>query len=132
GPAALPPKSEVIFAQTLKVVNDPEPLQESTVPPYRKGVLCAQCDHLNPPGSRDCEYCHVHLWVACPHCAQETQPVFSKCIHCNSRIERHWRRPLWWKRMFYGGRKLTISQILVIGIIALIAYLIIFELPKHL
>ncbi|HOX03301.1 MAG TPA: zinc ribbon domain-containing protein [Candidatus Paceibacterota bacterium] len=112
-------------------MSDQPPAEAPASQPNAKGVLCIKCDHLNAPGSRECDYCQAALWVACRHCGAETQRALTKCTHCGHRIHRHWRRPLWWKRLFYGGRKLTLSQVMVILIIVLVTYLIIFELPKY-
>ena len=84
--------------------NSPE------APPKRKdppGVLCAKCEHLNPPGSTTCESCQASLFRTCPKCGKPYQQAYSRCIHCGNRDHhasprRHGRRSLtppnrlWW------------------------------------
>ncbi len=65
---------------------------EPSSPPGRegaeRGVLCARCEHVNPPGQTQCERCAAPLFTPCPHCGQPTQRVFLRCQHCHHRIGR--------------------------------------------
>ncbi len=119
-------------------MNSKDP-SEATVPhkeaptiQSHKGVLCERCDHLNPPGSEACEWCHIALWVTCRFCGERNPMALPRCDSCGGRIDRHWQRPGGWRRVFDGGRKLIISQIIVIGVIAAILYVIFFGLPSFL
>jgi hypothetical protein len=57
-----------------------------------KGVLCAKCEHLNPPGSTSCEFCRAELFRICPKCGQRFQDALSRCSHCGERMHRHGTR----------------------------------------
>ncbi len=57
------------------------------------GVLCAKCDHLNPPGSTECEHCHSALFRDCPKCGKTVQRVFSRCNHCGASLARWGKNP---------------------------------------
>ncbi|HOX04325.1 MAG TPA: zinc ribbon domain-containing protein [Candidatus Paceibacterota bacterium] len=106
------------------------PHKEAPTIQSHKGVLCEKCDHLNPPGSEACEWCHRALWVTCGSCGEKTPIALPRCDSCGRRIDRHGQQPRGWRRIFCGGCKLTISQIVLIGVIAVILYVIIFALPN--
>lgn len=52
------------------------------------GVLCAKCDHLNPPGSTECDSCHAELFRVCKVCHKTYQAAYSKCVFCGAKGRR--------------------------------------------
>lgn len=54
----------------------------------RKGVLCAKCEHLNPPESNECETCGAHLFLACKQCGEGNERVRTQCVRCGHRLHR--------------------------------------------
>jgi hypothetical protein len=80
-----------------------------------KGVLCGQCDHVSPPGSRHCTACGSHLYVACRDCGKHSPRVLARCPHCGKRLHRTaWRR---WRRSLLKKRG-KINPLLVALVIA--------------
>lgn len=71
-------------------MNDPrnDPQLEPPPPKARKGVLCAKCEHLNPPGRDVCEYCHAHLHLSCKHCGHRNERARTRCRQCGHRLHR--------------------------------------------
>ncbi len=68
--------------------NNPTEVKRKDPP----GVLCAKCDHLNPPGSTECDHCHARLFRVCSKCGQSYQDALSRCPHCGTRPGRLSRR----------------------------------------
>lgn len=59
----------------------------------RKGVLCAKCEHLNPPSLGTCERCHSHLFVTCGDCGTRNERVRTRCSDCGRKLHRSlWQR----------------------------------------
>jgi hypothetical protein len=69
-----------------------KPENDVSAPPSphkaRKGILCAKCEHLNPPGSDVCEYCHAHLFLSCKSCGHRNERVRTRCTECGHRLHR--------------------------------------------
>jgi len=53
-----------------------------------RGLLCPQCEHLNPLGRETCERCEAHLFVECARCGHVNQRVFVRCQKCHKRLHR--------------------------------------------
>ncbi len=87
------------------------------------GVLCADCEHLNAPGSTECGYCGAALFLKCPKCGQQTQTALPRCTHCQTSLRHRRRHSRLWRRVFSGGQKLTFSQILLIALVLAFIYL---------
>lgn len=47
-----------------------------------RGVLCAECDHLNPADRETCRYCSKSLFVTCAGCSIRNERVLSQCRKC--------------------------------------------------
>lgn len=77
-----------------------------------KGVLCAKCDHLNPPGSTACEYCRAALFEACRNCGRPVRRTAYRCESCSQRTRpRAVRHSQLWRRVFSGSRRITLWQV---------------------
>jgi hypothetical protein len=48
-----------------------------------RGVLCAQCEHLNPQGLEKCETCNSPLFVVCKKCSTPRPQVLEQCPVCH-------------------------------------------------
>jgi hypothetical protein len=96
----------------------------------RSGVLCAKCDHLNPPGASQCTACGSHLHVTCTGCGQRNPRVLARCPKCGRRLHRsRWRRL---KRKFFNKRwKVTPLQIILLVVLVLVAYKLIILLVEY-
>ena len=53
-----------------------------------RAVLCAKCEHLNPPRLNVCERCGAHLHVVCHSCGHRNSRVKTRCVECNHRLHR--------------------------------------------
>lgn len=53
--------------------------------PKGRGILCAECEHLNPPNLRECESCSADLFDECPECGSEKQAVRVECSACEEK-----------------------------------------------
>lgn len=53
-----------------------------------KGVLCAKCEHLNPPGTNECRFCGAHLYVTCHACGVRNPRVNARCSECHHSMHR--------------------------------------------
>ncbi len=61
----------------------------------QRGVLCAQCEHLNHAGVSLCTVCGADLFYECPHCGLQNERVLLRCRGCHKRLsgaDRHHRR----------------------------------------
>ena len=97
-----------------------------TAPPSERGVLCAKCDHLNPPGSKACEECGAHLYVACHYCGHKNRRVDAVCTECGRSL---WRR---WQRKFLGqNRKILIVELILLVIVVVVGFNIIVRLVEY-
>lgn len=113
-------------------MTHPESIEPNPPSQNLKGVLCVPCDHLNPPGSRLCEYCKADLWTVCGRCGAETQTALPACTRCGHRLDRRQGRLLRWKETLFGGRKPAAFRFVAIALLVLALYLILVELPKYL
>ncbi len=100
-----------------------------TKPPGEKGVLCAKCDHLNPPGSNVCDECGAHLYVSCHSCGQRNRRVDAICSHCGHHLHRSFGRRLK-KKLFPNNRKIRLVEAGLLVILVLVAYKIIVKLVE--
>ena len=82
-----------------------------------KGVLCPKCNHLNPGGLKQCEYCNSQLFVKCKKCGAKMQRVISKCPACRHRMHKSPFRKLK-SRMFRRSKKITMGQRAILMIVA--------------
>ena len=89
-----------------------------------KGLLCPKCSHLNPGGLKQCEYCNSQLFVKCKKCGAKMQRGISKCAECRHRIHKSPFRKLK-RRMFRRSKKATISQMVILLIVAYGAFKVI-------
>ncbi|KAB2667613.1 MAG: hypothetical protein DVB31_07965 [Verrucomicrobia bacterium] len=53
-----------------------------------RGVLCVKCEHLNPMGLDDCEFCKAHLFVNCLECGAKNPRVGARCVQCGRRLHK--------------------------------------------
>ena len=53
-----------------------------------RGVLCADCDHLNPADRETCKYCSKPLFVACAGCSATNERVISQCRKCGQSLQK--------------------------------------------
>ena len=98
-------------------MSDTEP--NLPAPPAERGVLCAKCDHLNLPGSKACDECGAHLYVACHYCGHKNRRVDAVCAQCGHHLHRSlWRR---WQRKFLGQN----SKILAIEAVLLVVLVVV-------
>jgi hypothetical protein len=61
--------------------DPPEGLPEALIEP---GVVCANCNHTNSPGSRFCNQCGSAL--GCPNCGKENPPSSKFCNQCGHQL----------------------------------------------
>jgi hypothetical protein len=52
------------------------------------GILCVECDHLNPDGLEKCEHCESELFIQCPNCSHRNNRAHEKCRTCRSPLSR--------------------------------------------
>jgi hypothetical protein len=90
-------------------------------PVAERGVLCAKCDHLNPPGSKVCEECGARLFVACHYCGHKNRRVDAACAQCGHHLHRSvWRR---WQRKILGQNvKLLVIEAILFVILVVIGF----------
>lgn len=50
----------------------------------RTGLLCKQCNTINPVGTMTCKQCGTELLKICSHCHSINFPIATKCRKCNS------------------------------------------------
>ena len=50
--------------------------------PKGRGVLCSECDHLNPSGIDECEVCHRALFSICRDCGKSRPRNLRNCPSC--------------------------------------------------
>ncbi len=50
----------------------------------RTGLLCSQCNTVNPVGNLVCQKCGQELLKICPHCHSVNFPIATKCRKCGS------------------------------------------------
>lgn len=50
------------------------------------GVLCPDCEHLNPIQLETCEHCSAGLWSNCPDCGARNRKVDPRCRGCSRRL----------------------------------------------
>jgi len=76
------------------------------------GVLCPDCEHLNPIQLESCEHCSAGLWSNCPDCGARNRKVDPRCIKCSRRLLKGTTR----RRSTDGTRAMKIwLVILVVG-----------------
>jgi predicted amidophosphoribosyltransferase len=63
-------------------------------PKSTRGILCAECEHLNPAGKIICNQCGGELYVTCEGCGSKTERVYSRCSQCRAHLH-----PTWWDRL---------------------------------
>jgi hypothetical protein len=103
-------------------------------PRVQRGVLCAKCEHLNPPGLSTCEFCNAHLHLLCSYCRQRNARVQSCCSQCGRSLHRSfWSRG--WQALFGRERKMHLVQAILLALailagLALIIFFSEFRLPK--
>jgi hypothetical protein len=92
-------------------------------------LICAKCEHPNPKGRNTCSECGAHLHIVCHFCGHRNERIASHCVECGKRLHRTlWRRLE--KRLFRGGSKLTVWQIVMLVIAVYIAYKVIIKLVE--
>jgi len=91
-----------------------------------EGILCAKCEHRNPPHSNVCELCEAHLYISCHACGARNERVAIHCHRCGQGLHRsRWRR--WQKKLFPERHKLRpIHVVLLIAAVALTYKAIVF------
>jgi predicted amidophosphoribosyltransferase len=93
----------------------------------QRGVLCAKCEHLCPPGSNVCDECGAHLHVKCHACGQRNPRVAARCAECGQRLHRSfWERRL--KKLKPKRMKITLLQLALAVLAAFGTYKIIVKL----
>jgi hypothetical protein len=106
-----------------------EPEANPVKPADEKGVLCAKCDHLNPPGSNVCEECEAHLHVSCHACGHRNRRVDAVCSHCGHHLHRSLGRRLM-KKLMPHNRTIILVEAGLLLILVLVAYKIIIKLVE--
>lgn len=53
-----------------------------------RGVLCAKCNHVNPPGRTLCNRCGSHLFITCNDCGHQSERSVTRCRKCGRRLHR--------------------------------------------
>lgn len=68
----------------------PQPSHPSTpeIPRSSRGVLCPDCDRLNPADRPSCKYCSRPLFVACSACSSTNERVLSQCRKCGHALQK--------------------------------------------
>jgi hypothetical protein len=92
----------------------------------RKGVLCAKCEHLNPPGSGTCERCQSHLYVTCIDCGTRNERVRSRCLECGRKMHRNLLQRV--RRRAFGkgfGFNTTSIVLFLIGVALVFGFIVI-------
>jgi hypothetical protein len=102
---------------------------KSAKPLGERGVLCAKCDHLNPPGCNVCEECDAHLYVTCHSCGHRNRRVDAVCGHCGHHLHRSLGRRLR-KKLFPQNRKIILVEAALLIILVLAAYRLIVKLVE--
>ena len=87
-----------------------------------RGVLCAKCEHLNPPQSSICNRCGAHLFLTCKACGQSNLRVLTRCTACNKRLHADFLARF--ERGRGRKRKSTLVVLLVLGLVALLFFLL--------
>ena len=69
---------------------DPQSLQPRTaeIPPSTRGILCPDCDRLNPADRDACKYCSKPLLVSCPYCSASNERVLTQCRQCGRSLSK--------------------------------------------
>jgi len=92
----------------------------------QRGVLCAKCEHLCPPGSNVCDECGAHLHVKCHACGQRNPRVATRCTECGQRLHRSfWER---WQKKLKSKRMETLWPLALAVLAAFGTYKIIIKL----
>lgn len=96
-----------------------------------RGVLCGKCDHLNPPGSTDCEFCHRSLFHECVHCGEPIQRGLHRCPHCHGRQKKRASKHRRYLRKLTGGAfGVTWWQVLFLLVAVYITYKIVLRMSQ--
>ncbi|MEY4692335.1 MAG: hypothetical protein RIT19_2660 [Verrucomicrobiota bacterium] len=84
---------------------DPQSLLPRTVetPPSTRGVLCPDCDRLNPADRDACKHCSKPLRVACPSCSAGNERVLTRCRQCGQSLRKGFLSALLGSRPATGG-----------------------------
>lgn len=53
-----------------------------------RGLLCKECEHLNPRGLEQCESCNADLFIECHRCHHTNLRVRARCEKCRRRLQR--------------------------------------------
>lgn len=81
--------------ESVKVDKTRRPAQVS-VP--GKGILCIECDHLNPDGLEQCEHCNANLFIDCPTCQSRNNRAHERCRKCKTPLGQTLKDKLLGKR----------------------------------
>ena len=60
----------------------------SEIPQSGRGVLCPDCNRLNPADRESCKYCSRPLFVGCSKCSATNERVLSQCRQCGHSLQR--------------------------------------------
>ena len=76
-------------------MSDPDPQSSfhpihptSEIPQSGRGVLCSDCNRLNPADRESCKYCSRPLFVGCSTCSATNERVLSQCRKCGHSLQR--------------------------------------------
>ena len=66
----------------------------------QRGVLCVECEHLNPPGGQICSECEATLFAPCAACGHRNERIYTRCAGCRRPLQRSkWSQ---WKEKLFG------------------------------
>lgn len=94
-----------------------------------KGVLCAKCEHLNPPGTSECTFCGAHLYVTCHACGARNSRVNARCSECHKSMHRSlWKK--WSRKLAPKKSRYKVWHFVLLSIAVFITYKLIVRLAE--
>jgi ribosomal protein L40E len=94
-----------------------------------KGVLCAKCEHLNPPGTNECRFCGAHLYVTCHACGVRNPRVNARCCECKRSMHRtFWGK--WARKLTPKKSRYKLWHFILLAIAVFITYKVIINLAE--
>ena len=82
---------------------------------FSQGLLCVECEHLNPSGEQVCFKCGAHLYLFCDACGHRNERVYTSCRECKRPLHRSkWSR--WVEKLLRKSHGLWVVSLGLAGL----------------